>query len=348
MKRERVNSIWTVIMALGAMFILLSMAVYPLQSVSAQMDNDRKDEVEIEDIPEERDRGLSFLSDDDYAEIESVYEGDDMENALHIRLESGSNPRFELDYASEKEMKDDSAEHELQMSLVFEEIIEYVDEDGNGMWSSGEEVVQTINLDDYSFSAPSVTQLMSEVKGYRLETMTMGNFVFKLVAYSYEEKMTHEGLDLLPTDMKFDIIIQNFPYVEEDTKIALKIDIETEIEIEDHYTSSSEKRIEIESTEAAAFFSWSAKCEVDGASGEVLSSSIATDEDGQSYVYLFYPRADNIIHDPILGVNTNLAVSSDVDTVVPSPILFLMGILGALAIVIGSVYWRRKKNGMHR
>ncbi len=343
---------WTVLIALGAIFILLSVMAYPLQGVLAQVSDDANDvdmgmEDHVNDMPEVRERGLSISSDDDYAEIESVHEGDDMEDAMHIRMETGSNPRFELEYASEKEMMNNSAEHELQMSLVFEEVMEYVDEDGNGMWSPGEEIVQVLNLDDYTFTPPQVTQLVSEVKGYRIETMTTGDFVFKLVSYSYEGKTTHDGMELLPTDMKFDIIIQNFPYAEDDTKIALKIDIETEIEIEGHYTSSSEKHIEIESSEAAAFFSWSAKCEVDGASGDVLSSSITTDEDGQPYMYLFYPRGDNIVHDPILGVNADSSTASIEDGVAPSPMLFLAGILGATAIVVGSVYWRKKKNGMH-
>jgi hypothetical protein len=152
-----------------------------------------------------------------------------------------------------------------------------------------------------------------------------------------------------PSEVKLDLIIENYPYEEEGTQLALMAKLETEAEVElhddDHEDEEDDDEDELKLTapEAEAFFSWANNATVDGVVTPV-ETTIEPDENGKK-LYFAYTRGTSINHDPKLGV-PYLTLPSDGGVLIGSSFIPY-----ALALVVGglvvgaAVVWRRKKNG---
>jgi hypothetical protein len=117
------------------------------------------------------------------------------------------------------------------------------------------------------------------------------------------------GTSLEPTSMKFDIGIKGFPFKEQDTSLALKAKVEMESEGKaSGVAGEGEEAIAARVGKFVSFFSWGSNVTVDG-QARTLGKAVVNEEekkDGESELvselYLLYPRGNDILHDPKVGV----------------------------------------------
>jgi hypothetical protein len=148
-----------------------------------------------------------------------------------------------------------------------------------------------------------VIQITSANKegGFELESHLLGeNFDFQIIAYIFPKYAVINEADVYPTETKITIVTEDFPFQEEESKLALLISATSETEIEAE-KMNGEDDVEIESENATGYFSWSDVAYVDGT--ETPVNSIITETEDGSLIALSYSRGTEIMHDPKLGVS---------------------------------------------
>jgi hypothetical protein len=97
-----------------------------------------------------------------------------------------------------------------------------------------------------------------------------------------------------------------------DTLLALRVELDSEKDVdyeddeetedEENGYAEDEHEVEVTLDEYSAFFSWKETAIVDGMEQEVKFTQLTRDS-GDNYMYLNYPRGDEIIHDPKIGIS---------------------------------------------
>jgi hypothetical protein len=128
-----------------------------------------------------------------------------------------------------------------------------------------------------------------------------------------------------------------------DTRARTEVDEETFDESEG--LAEDEEELELVGDDTTAFFSWVKEASVDGEMKPVGSSVFTNGDDIK--VYFAYPQGQIINHDPKIGVPYSSSSASDSagETVVKI-IPFIAAAVIGIVIVMLSVSWRRKKNGL--
>jgi len=281
-------------MWLIALLLLVMLCAAPIVGIAAANDDDGDD---VDDKTEEaEERELHIEVSDSQAKVESEFENEKMENEFEIDFSTDEGIVLDLKYSSEV----NATEYELELEVEFLRLMEFVDQNGDGVLSEGE-AVQTINLTELEYSSPTVTQITSAdgEAGYKLESHLVGQtFDFQIIAYVFPKYAVINDTTVNPTEMKITIAIKNFPY-QEDGALALLIEATSEMEME-RESMNDEEDIEIESDTATGYFSWSNEATVDGVPRPVNSTVMKTEEG--SLIALNYPHGTEIVHDPKLGV----------------------------------------------
>lgn len=243
------------------------------------------------------------------AVIESKREGQDSKDKLKIEFDNGSH-NFNLEYETE----DTSNASASKIKAELFDLIEWRDANGNGKFDpdSSAELIQKIGLGDlHSTSLKSEPIQVKDVSGTKItgassERSKYPNLELTLTVHMFGEFLQHEGVSLEPTSMKFDISIKGFPFMRNDTTLALfsKVTMKADEKLETSgstITGSNEKY--------SSFFSWGGNLTVDGAekTPEVLSMKEKVEgktgtAEYESEFYLLYPRGSDIVHDPVIGI----------------------------------------------
>ncbi|MHA1205870.1 MAG: hypothetical protein ACTSSL_13225 [Candidatus Heimdallarchaeaceae archaeon] len=111
-----------------------------------------------------------------------------------------------------------------------------------------------------------------------------GVFTSRIYA-SGEFALVNDSL-ITPVELKIDIGIHNFPYIEPNSALAMKV------------------------KDFTGFFSWLETAIVDGVEKPVKATQLEVEE-GEQKLYLNYPRGNEIIHDPKIGVANLLQQVND-------------------------------------
>ncbi|MFQ5710701.1 MAG: PepSY domain-containing protein [Candidatus Geothermarchaeales archaeon] len=266
--------------------------------------DDDKDGVDDEKESHEE-RKLETKVSEDSAKVESKIEKEDMENEFKVTFETKEGVNIEVKYEAEAEMGENETEAELKLGVIFLSIVEYIDNDGTGALSANDTTVQIIKLTELSYSQPNVTLIRSEDNetGYRFESHSLGNFTFQIIAVVFEKYALVNGTLVSPTETKITIGIENFPYKNETSMLALQISATSKMEIEEE-TSNTEREVKVVSEIAEGYFSWVDWVIVDG-DNQTVGSSL-TQSEGGTLINLCYPRGNSIVHDPKLGVGVKV------------------------------------------
>jgi hypothetical protein len=205
----------------------------------------------------------------------------------------------------------DSEETGIEFSVRFTEIIEYIDDPVDGYYNESiDEAVQVVKLDDFAPIVYTIEIISSDtVHVFAIET-TDG--VFSATIYATEEFTLVNDVLVSPTQLKIDVGIHNFDYNVSNSVLALKIKLESEANVnyedddvtedEENERATDEQEVEIFIGDYSGFFSWFETATVDGVVRVVKASPIAISED-ESILYLNYPRGNEIIHDPKIGIS---------------------------------------------
>ena len=189
-------------------------------------DEDREDE---EDEHEKAEREVEIEIEDYNVDIESTLKNGDTKDEFEVDIDVSEDEyaRIELEYKSENS----SLEIETEMEVKFFSLLEYVDNNSDGIYTEGNDTL----IQEYMISEIGYEQLT-------YETFAIGNStdhvitaittdgVFSFVTHITESFIQLNGTNVKPTGVKIDIIINGFPYMSNDSQLALYTKVESVIE----------------------------------------------------------------------------------------------------------------------
>jgi hypothetical protein len=352
--RKKLNNKNTTVVSL-IVFLICTILVMSIFSPTALASEDDSDDDGIDDDTEEHnERGVHIDFELYEIELKSVLLSGDTHHEIEIELDSVDEIKVQMEFSK----FNNTPEPEIEVSVEFREIIEFVDSNENGIYDSGDEDVSVYDLREADYNEIEyATRTTSDGETEHILTAQTSDGVFKVVVHAVGSFAVIESGTLSPSEIKIDLIIQNFPYEEDNSQLALFSKLETEEEYEEEHEgedhidddSDDEHKVILTAADAEGYFTWADNADVDGVDTPV-SSSTETEEDGDLKLYFVYERGTAINHDPKLGVpflalSTGPTGSDDDDNSGMRGVTYLAALLvGGLAIG-GAVYWRRKKNG---
>jgi len=321
---------------LGLSFLLIFLFSFNLESVVASDDDDDGVDDEFEDL----NRRIIQIEVQDYqAEIESVLKEGNTLNALHFKIlpiEEGLVVEFQF-----MEDNESFGEINLEFVITFQEIVEYIDNNSNGIYDEiSDDLIQSYMLTEFWPINYSVLSI-SDVDLHYLEVQTKDG-VFKAHFYVAEEFVYENNSLITPNQVKINIEINNFGYSNNNSQLALYIKLESELDFErEEETEDENKGFAINEqglitaiNQFTGFFTWQENATIDGINQQVQSTSITTDDldEDEQKMYINYQRGINIFHDPKIGVE-GLWRSK----ILPFPIITLVIIIVVISAISVSV-----------
>ncbi|MFX1363849.1 MAG: hypothetical protein ACFFCE_14290 [Promethearchaeota archaeon] len=241
--------------------------------------------------------------------------------------------------------------HELKLNfdVKFPALIEYVDLNDNGIFEHENNTAiehywinsfQEILYDQINISDDSVLH-------YFLVNTTDG--VFTAHIYFPEEFIILDGNIVAPTQIKIDIEITDYDYIEEDSQLALLASLlsenpykeKEETEDEKAGKAINEKEVFIDNKGYKGIFSWKETAMIDGVEMPVLTNELELEKEDDDIQRLFfnYPRGTHIYHDPKIGIVLEEPSNSEFPMIIIGPIA---GVAGLSVIALG-VFISKKK-----
>ncbi len=273
--------------------------------------NDDDDDDEVE-------REVEVIVSDDSVDITSTRDTEDTEDSIEFAIEtSSSGLSIELEYESESS----TTEIDLSFEVIIGAIVEYIDEDEDGVYDETVDTeVQQYEFEDFE----TISYTIDNITGVPLYTIFIATLdgIFTATIYFSTTFVDVNGTIVAPTQLKIDFGIHNFSYIEDDSLLALAIEIKSEAdyEVDDETEDEKDGRAENESeitfnsNDFVGFFSWVEVAMVDGIEQQVKTILVEEDiDEGSAEVklYLCYTRGTEIIHDPKVGVANVLYPPSD-------------------------------------
>lgn len=297
---------------------------------------DEQDEAEDgdRDEPEEAEEADEDREDDERDEFETEREvkaSSDGDTALFEleRKDSSGEDEIKIEHkAHEGEIKlefkreADSTESEMEYKVELERLVEYEDANDNGLYDEDDETaVSEYAVDeDMTWNVGPVEDVTADNRTGKKTTAT-GSFddangTMRVTLYAYGDFAKVNGSTLRPSEVKIDFAWSNYPWEGNDTRLAL--DLETEAETESEVEEAG-NAVNATAGDVSAYFEWADTAQVDGATTSVESqvlemeseSETESDEDGtesetslERDLQLNYAQGDEIVHDPVLGVQS--------------------------------------------
>ncbi|WP_457555789.1 hypothetical protein [Candidatus Pyrohabitans sp.] len=249
----------------------------------------------------EEERELEAGAYDDYVELMSSFENQSLESRLEARLytEGGEGP---LALEFEHSLESAGYEEEAEIRVTFEALVEFVDKNGDGGFTrETDEVIQEIPLGDRGtviYGRPALEKLTTGgSQGYKLTAggVTPEGAGFEVSGILFSTPATYGAESLSPTEMKVLVRIWNFPFEEEDSRVALRAKVYSEkgVEADGSYFYT-------ESETSLVYFDWLGTVTSDGSAASAAVTSALSDDEW--LVFVAYPRGGEVVHDPIAGV----------------------------------------------
>ncbi|MHA2050212.1 MAG: hypothetical protein ACW986_11400 [Promethearchaeota archaeon] len=302
---------------------------------------------------------FSVASDDDDDGIDDNFEGIhkrnitieflDNETKVESILRNGANIdeiEFNIKYdddglaieISYEEEFDSGSEKELEFEVVFHELVEYIDINNNSLYEpSIDQTIQSVLIDQFSNITYSNSSTSDNSTLHYFRVKTTDNVFIAHISIAEEFEIVNETL-INPTQIKIDIEIDNFNYLNGSSNLALYTMLNSEEGYEqDDETYDEEKEYALSEKGVitslntfTGFFSWKENASIDGISKRILVSEIDVDDHNETEqkLYINYPRGNNIYHDPKIGIEG--LFPSDI---APFPLTLII----ILVIIIGSV-----------
>lgn len=316
---------------LAALLLLVSAAAGAALAQDDDQDPDQDEADEWEDADERGDDDDEDDERDEFEERREVKASSDGSTALFEleRESSASEDEIKIEYeAQEGQLKlefkreADSTESEMEYKVDLERVVEYEDADGNDLYDQGtDSVASEYAIDeDMTWNVGPVEDVAADDRTGKTVTAT-GSFddangTMRVTLYAYGDFAQVNGTEVRPSEVKIDFAWSEYPWEGNDTRLAL--DLETEAETESEVEEAG-NAVNATAGDVSAYFEWAETATVDGTSTDVTSqvlemeseSETETDEDGtetetslERDLQLNYERGDEIVHDPVLGVQS--------------------------------------------
>ncbi len=297
---------------ISGLLVLLVFSTFLYIPINA---SDDEEETDDDDDEKENARDLQIEVSDSEASIESRLKTGDIHNEFNVEMtteDEGLEIQFEF------EIDNDTVETEIEFEVTISEIVEYIDDPIDGFYNESiDEIVQALELDDFNPIVYTIETISNDtVHVFAVET-TDG--IFSAQIYFTGEFVLINDTLIAPTQLKIDIGIHNFNYSDPNSVLALKVELDSELEVEyedneetedeEHERAFDEHEVEIAFGDYTGFFSWIETVNVDGVEYEVKATPIYSDDE-ENKLYLNYPRGNEIIHDPKIGIADILKIAT--------------------------------------
>ncbi|MFW9824116.1 MAG: hypothetical protein ACFFE4_14320 [Candidatus Thorarchaeota archaeon] len=319
-------------------------------------DNDGVDDI----YEDETKRDISIWIGENVVEMGSIRRDGDRKDIIDMRVAFGEegvsvrvsfgtiirNPECNEESVSEGEESDlhwvddcEIVQYKLKFEVWFRGLIEFVDlNDNDALDFEIDEIIE-----DYGFGSfqPVDYSLISISEDsnlhYILLNTTDGSFALHI--YFVEEFVYVDNTLISPTQVKIDIEITNFNYIEPDSQLALfsklwseSIGYEEKELTEDEQAgyASDEKEVYIHSNEYRGIFSWKETALIDGVEMPVSTTReiMGGEHEYLEKLFLSYPRGNHIYHDPKIGIYISLLQAPNLLI----PIITTGGVASAIGI----------------
>ncbi len=266
-------------------FVTLSLLLSPLARVAIADEGEQGSNMQV-NVSENQ------------AQISSHIMSSGVEKEFRAQMETSHGVRLEVEFESATA----DMSRELELETTFARLVEFTD--SSGTLTSSSTVLQTMDLAQLSYSRVSTNQVtVGGVQGYQLVTQgVQGNFTFRVVAYAFPTSVNINSTSLSPSALKIVLYINNYPYKQTDSSLALQVNTESDRSIDVSETESQHAVKSLDSNLGEqAVFSWNGPLTVDGKSVSVKVSATSQGEEQKS-LNIVYSHGNSIVHDPTLGV----------------------------------------------
>ncbi len=292
-------------------FIVLGIILFNISIMIVMASDDDSDGIDDEyEYLNERNINIEFSEDE--IEIQSVLRTGAQKDNIRFRIRNDSDGiEIELRYYPKFE-GEEHEEVELEFSVAFHKLIEYVDLDSNNIYDESiDQTIQEIEINEFKPLFYSQIQISPNTTLHYFKLSTSDG-VFTTHIYFSEEFTAVNGSLITPSQSKIDIEINNFNFTHGSSQLALYVKLESESDYEEKEETedeklgfaSNEKSVFMSNQSLIGFLSWKETALIDGNESQILISSVETDDDDEleQKIYVNYPRGLNIYHDPKLGV----------------------------------------------
>ena len=250
---------------------------------------------------------------DDYFEIKSeLVSTSDATSEFVVKVELDNGIRIRYNY----EREEYESKEEAEFNIWLKSLIEYYDLDGDGGFDNGEDII--INeIEINSLDKIKHEEEIIDDFGNMMHTIKLAaNDVLTSRFYFVETFNEVDNNIITPTEVKFDIEIEEYDYLNDSSKIALYVKIECDGKFK--YTSKTydeemgftenEAGLDIKS-DKDSFFTWNKEYKVDDDKKDIIVSYLTDDEEEDEICFfLNYEQGDKIIHDPKFGIADSIEV----------------------------------------
>ncbi|MEM3403359.1 MAG: hypothetical protein QXJ17_02230 [Nitrososphaeria archaeon] len=182
-------------------------------------------------------------------------------------------------------------------------LIEYQDKNNDGFFlpADNDTRLQFVNFAKLDWKLSATPQTINGTKGWAIELTAED----RGAKYTIRTKIFNtgvvlgDGTPIAPNEAKVDFIFENFPWVEENSRLALVTSFGGVSGLAQitHYDNSTEVII---NRDAYAYFTWASEAFIDEAPMPVIAYKKANGT--VNIVEFNYPHGNNITHDPVIGV----------------------------------------------
>ncbi|MHA1474213.1 MAG: hypothetical protein ACTSRX_03610 [Promethearchaeota archaeon] len=312
-------------------------------------DGDDDDDGVDDKFEDENEREVKVEYSDNEIQIESELKVGETKDEFQIKVEAGDDLGIKLEYESETTTDGVETELELEFKVVFKSLIEFVDMDDNGIYNSDNDTeIQEYKLDNFN-PIEYTTIIQPDASTLHYFNVSTDDNVFIAHLFVAGEFMDLGATILTPTEVKIDIEITDFPYLDDASQLAVYTKFETEYEMEiDEETedeemgyAEDESGIVTSMNGFMADFTWAETALVDGTVMSVSTTPIDTDDidPNDDKIYIVYPRGAHIYHDPRIGM-----VGILLDSSFNIPGFPLWTLFAFSAAIVAMIAMKRKKN----
>jgi hypothetical protein len=290
-------------------WLLLMASTSVIGIAVADDDDDDEDGDDDEDEIRWDEEGHSYevevTADEVKIEIES-------ENAT---VESKLELKFDLDKSKMKlefEEEAGSSEVKQELEVDFEELIEFIDDDGDGAYQQGETVLRAWGFDSMAWQTPMTSDIVQHgVNGIEIEVIAQlsdEDETFSIVLRVLSAPVDSPAGPLSPTQIKADFIIEGWNWQSNQSMLGLRLAVESEFEVEIEDDGVHADYL-LSQTNLSLGFTWLGQADVDGIT-QPVNSTILNLDGHRKEIVLAYAAGDLIVHDPIIGASYTAKASS--------------------------------------
>ncbi len=318
---------------IGLIFISLTSSSWTTTVANVMEGEDEEPDEIDEDKKRESERVVTVDVKPNTAQIKSLLKYSDQKDDITMDISAVNDLHIKGLYKSHTTF----TQINLAFQITFYSIIEFED-DGNGIYEPDlDQEIQEMVLNSWEDISYSYVNSSAHIF-----TITTTDDVFLVRIFAVEGYTDVNGTIIAPTEIKIDFEFHNFPFNKTQTLLALQVKFQTnaafklknQTRAEEEGYEENEDSVELEDNSAVGYFAWAENATAKNATGdrediEVLSSPFKDGASGK-FMYLNYPHATHIIHDPKIGF------VSDISAIYISgfPLVMVFSVIGIASLVL--------------